>query len=124
MNKVFKDNPYFNSKDFDSPDLIGSGNKMDKLFIKKLTQARIIANIPFIINSGYRSKSHNAKVGGKKNSSHLKGLAVDIKCTNSRDRYIIIKALLDCGFNRIGINKSFIHVDLDESKSHQVSWLY
>lgn len=124
MNKVFKDNLYFNSKDFDSPDLIGSGNKMDKLFIKKLTQARIIANIPFIINSGYRSKSHNAKVGGKKNSSHLKGLAADIKCTNSRDRYIIIKALLVCGFNRIGINKSFIHVDIDESKKHSVSWLY
>lgn len=115
---------YFSHTDFDSPDLIGSGNKMDKLFIKKLTQARIIANIPFIINSGYRSKSHNAKVGGKKNSSHLKGLAVDIKCTNSRDRYIILRSLISCGFHRIGIGKTFIHVDMDESKSHQVSWLY
>lgn len=124
MSEVFKDNLCFNSKDFDSPDLLGSGNKMDKLFIKKLTQARIIANIPFIINSGYRSKSHNAKVGGKTNSSHLKGLAVDIKCTNSRDRYIILHSLISCGFHRIGIGKTFIHVDMDESKSHNVSWLY
>lgn len=115
---------YFSHKEFDSPDIINSGLLMNDDFVLLLNEARKVANIPFIINSGYRSKSHNAKVGGKQNSSHLKGLAVDIKCTNSRDRYIIIKALLDCGFNRIGINKSFIHVDLDESKKHSVSWLY
>lgn len=115
---------YFSHKEFDSPDIINSGLLMDNDFVLLLNEARKVANIPFIINSGYRSKSHNAKVGGKKNSSHLKGLAVDIKCTNSRDRYIIIKALLSVGFNRIGINKSFIHVDIDESKKHSVSWLY
>lgn len=115
---------YFSHKEFDSPDIINSGLLMDNDFVLLLNEARKVANIPFIINSGYRSKSHNAKVGGKKNSSHLKGLAVDIKCTNSRDRYIILRSLISCGFHRIGIGKTFIHVDMDQSKSHKVSWLY
>lgn len=115
---------YFHHSEFDSPDIKNSGILMDNDFILLLNEARKSAGIPFIINSGYRSKSHNKKIGGVKDSSHLKGLAVDIKCINSRDRYIIIKALLDCGFHRIGINKSYIHVDMDESKKHSVSWLY
>ena len=65
--------------------------KMDKDFLAKLDKAREYANIPFVINSAYRSPEHNAKIGGKPNSSHLKGLAVDIKATNSRTRYRVFK---------------------------------
>ena len=99
-------------------------DKMDKEFLLKLDRARDLAGIPFKINSAYRTPEHNAKIGGKPNSSHLKGLAVDISVTNSRQRFIILKALLDTGFNRIGIAKSFIHVDDDKSKDSQVVWLY
>lgn len=115
---------YFSHKEFDSPDIINSGLLMDNDFILLLNEARKIANIPFIINSGYRSKSHNTKVGGKKNSSHLKGLAVDIKISSSRDRLVILKALLSVGFNRIGIASNFIHVDMDKKKGINVCWLY
>ena len=107
---------YFHHNEFDSPDIKNSGLLMDNDFVLLLNEARKMANIPFIINSGYRSKHHNSLVGGKSDSSHLKGLAVDIKCTNSRDRYIILHSLIYCGFHRIGINKSFIHVDMDERK--------
>ena len=99
-------------------------DKMDKEFLLKLDRARDLAGIPFKINSAYRTPEHNAKIGGKPNSSHLKGLAVDISVTNSRQRFIVLKALLDTGFNRIGIAKSFIHVDDDKSKDSQVVWLY
>ena len=99
-------------------------DKMDKEFLIKLDRAREVAQIPFKINSAYRTPEHNAKIGGKPNSSHLKGLAVDISVTNSRQRFIVLKALLDTGFNRIGIAKSFIHVDDDKSKDSQVVWLY
>ena len=84
----------------------------------------ITENIPFIINSAWRSADHNEKVGGKPDSSHLKGLAVDIKVTNSRQRFIILQSLIAAGFNRIGIAKTFIHVDGDNEKDPRVTWLY
>ena len=37
-------------------------------------------DIPIIISSGYRSEEVNMKCGGAKNSNHLTGCAVDIKC--------------------------------------------
>ena len=102
---------------------INDGN-MDLDFLSKLDEAREIANIPFKINSAYRSKEHNAKIGGKPNSSHLKGLAVDISVTDSRSRFIVLEALIKVGFNRIGIADTFIHVDDDKEKSDRVVWTY
>ena len=99
-------------------------DKMDKTFLLRLDEARERAGIPFVINSAYRTPEHNAKIGGKPNSSHLKGLAVDISVTNSRQRFIILNALLDVGFTRIGIADTFIHVDLDNEKSKEVIWTY
>jgi len=99
-------------------------DKMDKTFLLKLDEARERAGIPFVINSAYRSPEHNAKIGGKPNSSHLKGLAVDISVTNSRQRFIVLNALLEVGFTRIGIADTFIHVDLDNGKSKDVIWTY
>ena len=54
----------FNLKEFDSPDLSGSGLNMDKDFLSMLDNARDIAKTPFKITSGYRTKEHNVKVGG------------------------------------------------------------
>ncbi len=99
-------------------------DKMDKTFLLRLDEARERAGIPFVINSAYRTPEHNAKIGGKPNSSHLKGLAVDISVTNSRQRFIVLNALLEVGFTRIGIADTFIHVDLDSSKSKEVIWTY
>lgn len=115
---------HFTLDEFDSPDLKGSGANMDDTFLSMLDDARNIAGIPFNINSGYRTRSHNKKVKGSSDSSHLKGLAVDISCTDSRSRFIILDALKSVGFNRIGIAKTFIHVDLDFDKSQRVIWTY
>lgn len=115
---------HFKRIEFDSPDIINSGNSMDIDFVLQLNEARKVAGIPFIINSGFRSRSHNIKVGGTIDSSHLLGLAVDIKCTNSKDRFTIIQALLSVGFNRIGIRGDFIHVDADLDKTINVIWIY
>ena len=110
--------------EFDSPDEEGSGNKMKPSFIQKLKEARDLAAVPFIINSGYRSKAHNRKVGGVESSSHLEGWAADIACTNSRHRAKILNAAIQVGFNRIGIANSFIHLDIDPNKPREVFWLY
>ena len=115
---------YFTLDEFDSPDLEGSGENMDKAFLKMLDKARKIADTPFIINSGYRTDSHNNYVGGKSNSSHLKGMAADIRCTDDAQRSKIIQSLIEVGFNRIGVAKTFIHVDNDPQKNANRIWVY
>ena len=115
---------YFNITEFDSPDHIGSGTGMQEYVLKMLDEARGKFDKPITITSGYRTKSHNEKVGGKKDSAHLKGFAVDISCRTSRDRYNLINCLLDVGFNRLGIADTFIHVDADPDKDPDVMWTY
>jgi len=115
---------HFDIKEFDSPDLPGSASRyMDKKFLDLLDNARSWAKTPFIINSGYRTPEHNGKIKGSPTSSHMKGLAVDIACDNSLDRFNIIDALLGEGFTRIGVANTFIHVDIDKSKPDAI-WLY
>jgi len=97
---------------------------MNEEFLKRLDKAREIAGVPFHINSGYRCKEHNKSVGGSPNSSHLKGLAVDVRTTTIKNRYAILKALLSVGFSRFGIGKSFIHVDIDKDKTQNIIWDY
>lgn len=115
---------HFDISEFDSPDEVGSGKHMQSSTLQMLDDARGIAGIPFRINSGFRTKSHNAYVGGKENSSHLYGYAVDISCTESHQRAVIIDALIHAGFNRLGIAKTFIHADNDPQKTADVYWLY
>ena len=105
-------------------------NKMNESFLATLTDAREYCRTPFMINSGYRCEKHNKKVGGKPNSTHTVGAAADIHCTESRQRALIICGLLEAGFSRIGIAKTFIHVDMadrlegDDKKAEAVFWLY
>lgn len=120
----FQDLKYFNRSEFDSPDIEGSGENMSDELLLLLDEIREKAGFAFKINSGYRTESHNKKVGGVSSSSHTKGLAVDIACSNSRQRAVIIQLALSKGINRIGIAKSFIHLDIDKEKSPLVVWLY
>lgn len=115
---------YFSYSEFDSPDEVGSGQKMHPDILEMLDEVRDKFDKPIRINSGYRSEKHNTKVGGTPNSSHLRGLAVDIACNSSVDRYHLLNCLLDVGFNRIGIAGSFIHVDIDPEKAKDVIWTY
>ena len=115
---------FFEYSEFDSPDQKGSYTNMDVAFLNKLSKARELAAIGFKITSGYRSPAHNEKVGGVPSSSHTLGHACDIYAPTSRQKYIIINALLQAGFNRIGVAKNFIHVDDDPSKDEDVIWTY
>lgn len=92
--------------------------------VEMLDKARGIAGIPFKINSGFRTKEKNDEVGGVENSAHTLGLAVDLVCMTSNERFRIIQALLEAGFKRIGTGKTFIHCDVDKSKPQDVIWLY
>ena len=120
---------HFKLEEFDSPDFIGSGELMNKAFLNLLDRARDAAGISFVISSGFRTLEHQNELKAKgypvsKSSSHLKGLAADISCTDSASRLIIIESLLYVGFRRIGIGKTFVHVDLDKDKTQDVIWVY
>lgn len=94
--------------------------------VEKLDKARDLAGVPFIIESGFRTPEHNKEVGGVENSAHTKGLAVDLRCNSSVNRFKIVFALLNVGFKRIGISykRNFIHADIDTSLPQEVIWGY
>lgn len=97
----------------------GCGNNlMDYNFLCMIDNARDIAQVPFKVTSGYRCISHNKKINGSSTSSHLKGLAADIKYSSEYQLVRMIYGLTKAGFTRIGINATskFIHVDSDSSK--------
>ena len=79
----------------------------------KLDEARDIAGIPFIINSGFRP-------GDPK--SHGRGYAADIKAIGSRQRFLILRGLILAGFHRIGDYPRHYHADCDPSLPPEVCW--
>ena len=99
-------------------------NNVVPVFLEMLNEARDISGIPFVINSGCRCKKHNREVGGSEDSSHIKGLGVDIKCKTNSAREVVLRALMYVGFTRFGIGKTYIHVDYDTSKTKHCMWLY
>ena len=115
---------WFKLAEFDSPDKVGSGELMEDVVMQRLDLARDIYGHPMIISSGFRTIEHNKSVGGSGSSSHLLGWAVDIHCETSRKRFLMLEALLDAGFSRIGIGEDFLHVDADPEKSELVIWTY
>lgn len=115
---------YFDIKEFDSPDLPGSGNNMDREFLKKLDTIRDECNFPLVIESGYRTKHRNKEVGGSIGSSHTRGFAADIKVADSFQRFKLIGVAIKHGIKRIGINKTTIHIDTDKQAPQNVFWHY
>lgn len=113
---------------FDSPDIPGSGNCMDRKLIFMLQQLEARTGYPIFswINSGARSPFHNKKVGGVSNSSHKMPTckAVDIKTSNKFIRNHLVSVARVVGFKRIGVGNTFVHLDIDNLKSQYVAWGY
>lgn len=116
---------YFKPQEFDSPDETGSGfYSMNQKFIIMLDNIREEFRKPIKINSGYRTAQRNKDVGGKFDSAHRRGVAADIHCDNSRDRFNLIQLAMIEGIKRIGIGKTYLHLDIDKDKPQTVIWLY
>lgn len=83
--------------------------------------------VPFRISSGFRSLEKNKSViGAVADSSHTKGLAVDLRVYSSREASLIIQTCYQAGINRCGlyVDNSWqlvhIHVDSDQEKISDV----
>ena len=69
--------PHFRVREFachDGADTV----KIDTALVELLEQIRSAAGGAVTISSGYRTASHNQKVGGARYSQHLLGTAADI----------------------------------------------
>jgi uncharacterized protein YcbK (DUF882 family) len=95
---------------------------MDTLLFLKLDDLRGKLNLPLVVTSGFRCPKHNKEVGGKPNSYHLVGKAVDISTEGMNDfqRHQFL-SLVKERFKGIGIGHTFIHMDLRETPA---LWVY
>lgn len=79
-------------------------------------------NVPIKINSGWRSQAHNAKIGGVKNSQHVKGKAADIVIKGFTPRQIAAElekliAAKKISQGGIGVYPNFLHYDIRGKKA-------
>lgn len=84
---------------------------VDVDFVKNKLQAiRDHFGVPVMINSAYRTESHNAKVGGTKGSYHIKGQAFDI-VVKGKTPLEVARYAQTLGINGIIQYNTFVHVD-------------
>ena len=90
--------------------------------VDKLQQVRNMLGKSMVITSGYRCPTYNATMS-KSTSSHIKGLAADIACTDAGERDELV-GFLRTKFTRYGVKKDCIHVDIDKDKRSPAFWTY
>lgn len=103
---------------------------LNEEFCALLDRARHIADIPFVITSSLRTpEKNNSIIGAVPDSAHLKGLAVDLRVSNSHEVSRIVEGCIAMGIDRIGIyvNKDMqpvhVHVDVDKTKPPEVIFI-
>ena len=106
--------------------MTGETENLHPDLVWKLNRLEALCGFELSINSGFRSPEKNAdpKVKGVKNSAHLTREAVDIDTSTSAMRYKLVKIGLELGFNRIGIGKTFVHLDTSRELPQAVMWHY
>lgn len=115
---------YFKEAEFRRCTPACSLQDMDQGFMITLDALRAQAGIPLVITSAFRPVAYEKKKGRSGNSAHTRGVAVDIRCNSSTNRYKIIKAAVALNIRRIGLGNGFIHIDTDPSLPQEVAWDY
>ena len=113
---------YFKRYEFScrGSDCCGHSAPVDKRLLDALDDLRERAGVPLRINSGFRCRVHNKKIGGADTSQHARGLAADVGLP--RDMTIEelathaehVPAFEQGG---IGLYPTFIHVDVRGKKA-------
>ena len=101
-------NPYFKPKEIacrGTDELVVDAKAMDILL-----QARLYIDKPIKINSAYRSRLHNCRVGGAPKSAHRRGIAFDLSLAGHNKEELLL-ACKEAGFGSFGKYKTFLHVD-------------
>lgn len=90
--------------------------------VRRLQEVRNELGEAIIVTSGIRCEKYNGNIGSP-TSSHVTGYAADLKCDSSAYRQRLLQAIMPV-FDRVGISKNYLHVDVDPSKVAGVVWLY
>jgi len=98
--------------------------EMSEDLVLTLDRIRKCLELPIFITSAFRCEKHNKEVGGAPDSAHLKGLAVDVSVLSSPYRCELISCAIYMRIRRIGIAKTFVHLDIDKSKPWPSMWVY
>ena len=114
--------PHFKEEEFNCSET--GENDMTGTFMRRLEQCRYIFDKPMVINSGYRSPKHSIEAAKDKPGEHSQGMAADVACDSSRDRYDLVRAAIHAGFHRLGIADTYVHLGLSYRKDKDVIWLY
>lgn len=115
---------YFCDDDFKRASPSCSICDMSSDFLHVLDRCRETAGIPFVVTSAYRSPSYEKSKGRSGSGAHTRGLAVDVRCRDNRERWLILFAALACGVCRVGLGSNFVHLDMDSSLPSPRVWLY
>lgn len=99
-------------------------DELNPKLVDRIILAQRMCGEQFTITSAYRSQGYERSKGRKGSSSHCKGLAVDVSAVNSHLRFKIVAGCILAGFPRLGIGKTFIHIDIDETKPHPIIFHY
>lgn len=109
LSKLYKDTSYkwFSQAEVDKYKLVPE-------LWEILDKMRENAQTPFIITSGLRTTDENKKAGGKPNSAHLRGMAVDLACNDNFKRAKMLKGIMP--FIKdifLEIAPRHLHIDID-----------
>ena len=93
-----------------------------KILAEQLQVLRDFFDLPITINSSYRTKAHNKKVGGSKNSQHLLAKAADIVIQGispSKTQKAIQNLITDGKMKEggLGYYNTFTHYDIRNTKA-------
>lgn len=97
---------------------------LDISLILMLVRLEKLIGFELDYSSGFRCPECNLRAGGVKNSAHIRGLAVDIRCHTSHERFEIDNAAVSIGVRRRGIGKKIVHLDVASSLPQDVLFLY
>lgn len=78
---------------------------------------------PLVISSGFRCVKHNGLVGGKPQSLHVLGLAVDISSRLIAPKQLAKMACRIEGFSQSGIGVYERHIHCDVGRPKPVRWV-
>lgn len=106
----------FQAREFDCSCSKCSETLIDLDHVEKLQKLREDLNSPIHITSAYRCESHNAAVGGSKNSRHKVGDATDIQVSDM-DPLEVQDACEH--FDGLGRYDTFTHID---SRGYKARW--
>lgn len=89
---------------------------VDPVALMALDELRFRLGFPLRVSSGYRCPIHNDRVGGAKNSFHVRGQAFDLWLPREPKRSFVAFMAARVGFSGIGVYRHFLHVDTGPSR--------